>query len=60
MSRTFVNRQKTKMDLSDLLIAHSAKSSGCECVLTFDKRASNFALFELLRQNDPNLFIMTK
>ncbi|MDL1982448.1 MAG: type II toxin-antitoxin system VapC family toxin [Deltaproteobacteria bacterium] len=40
--------RETKMDLSDLLIAHSAKFSGCECVLTFDKRASNFGLFELL------------
>ena len=40
---------ETKMDLSDLLIAHSARFSGCECVLTFDKRASNFGLFELLR-----------
>ena len=40
--------RETKMDLSDLLIAHSAKFSGCECVLTFDKRASNFRLFELL------------
>lgn len=26
----------TKIDLSDLLIAHSARFSGCECVLTFD------------------------
>ncbi len=41
--------RETKMDLSDLLIAHSAKFSGFECVLTFDKRASNFGLFELLR-----------
>ncbi|MEA3428620.1 MAG: type II toxin-antitoxin system VapC family toxin [Thermodesulfobacteriota bacterium] len=41
--------RETKMELSDLLIAHSAKFSGCECVLTFDKRASNFGLFELLR-----------
>ena len=40
--------RETKMDLSDLLIAHSAKFSGCECVLTFDKRASNFRLFDLL------------
>ena len=40
--------RETKMDLSDLLIAHSSKFSGCECVLTFDKRASNFRLFELL------------
>jgi len=41
--------RETKMDLSDLLIAHSAKFSGCKCVLTFDKRASRFELFELLR-----------
>ena len=48
--RSFVSSaRETKMDLSDLLIAHSAKSSGCECVITFDKRASNFRLFELLK-----------
>ena len=41
--------RETKMDLSDLLIAHSAKFSGCECVLTFDKRASNFGLFRPVR-----------
>ena len=41
--------RETKIDLSDLLIAHAAKFSGCESVLTFDKRASNFGLFELLR-----------
>ena len=41
--------RESKMDLSDLLIANSARFSGCECVLTFDKRASNFGLFELLR-----------
>ena len=41
--------RETKMELSDLLIAHSAKFSGYECVLTFDKRASNFGLFELRR-----------
>jgi len=40
---------ETKMDLSDLLIANSARFSGCECVLTFDKSTSNFGLFELLR-----------
>ena len=41
--------RESKMDLSDLLIAHSARFSGCECVLTFDKRVSDFGLFELLR-----------
>jgi len=40
--------RESKIDLSDLLIAHSARFSGCECVLTFDKRASDFGLFELL------------
>jgi predicted nucleic-acid-binding protein len=38
-----------KYDLSDLLIAHSAKSNGCETVITFDKKAAGFKLFELLR-----------
>jgi len=41
--------RETKLDLSDILIAHSALSAGCECMLTFDKRASGFGLFELLR-----------
>ena len=41
--------RETKTDLSDLLIAHSALSSGCECVLTFDKQASASRLFELLK-----------
>lgn len=48
--RNFVSSAREyKTDLSDLLIAHCAKSSGCECVITFDKRASRFALFELLK-----------
>jgi len=41
--------QETKIELSDLLIAHSSKLSGCNCVLTFDKRASKFGFFELLK-----------
>ena len=39
--------QGNKYDLSDLLIAHSAKVQGCESVITFDKKASQFQLFEL-------------
>ena len=35
-------------DLSDLLMAYSAKNSGCRNILTFDKRASKFKLFTLL------------
>ncbi|GAG00983.1 unnamed protein product [marine sediment metagenome] len=47
--RSFVaSARENKTDLSDLLIAHSAKVAGCECVFTFDKTASNFELFELL------------
>lgn len=34
-------------DLPDLLIAHSAKAQHCETVLTFDKKASRYNLFEL-------------
>jgi predicted nucleic-acid-binding protein len=36
-------------DLADLLIAHSAKGSHCESVLTFDRKASKFAGFELIK-----------
>jgi len=39
----------SKLELSDLLIAHSAKRSGCEIVITFDKRASKSEFFELLK-----------
>ena len=39
--------QGNTYDLSDLLIAHSAKINGCETTLTFDKKASQFELFEL-------------
>ena len=47
--RSFVSSaRENKVALSDLLIAHSAKFSGCECVITFDKTASNLELFELL------------
>ncbi len=32
---------------SKILIAHSAKAQHCETVLTFDKKASRYHLFEL-------------
>lgn len=41
--------RKNKIDLSDILIACTAKISGCESVLTFDKKASKFELFELIK-----------
>jgi predicted nucleic-acid-binding protein len=40
-----------KLDLSDALIGCSARQSGCDKVLTFDKKASKLDLFELI---DPN------
>ena len=43
--------RETKIDLSDILIACSAKLAGCNSVLTFDKKASRFEHFELI---DPN------
>jgi predicted nucleic-acid-binding protein len=47
--RRFVaSARENKADLSDLLIAHYARVAGCECVITFDKTASNLELFELL------------
>lgn len=46
----FINTgQNNKYDLSDLLIAQSAKMQGCETVITFDKRASKSELFELVK-----------
>lgn len=36
------------LDLPDLLIAKSALRNGCECVVTFDKKAARNDAFELL------------
>jgi predicted nucleic-acid-binding protein len=48
--RNFIDSAyNTKFDLSDVLIAHSAHSSDCQSVLTFDKTASKFKYFELLK-----------
>lgn len=37
------------LDLSDLLIAHVVHAFGCQSILTFDKKASKFKYFELLK-----------
>lgn len=48
--RRFVNSARDNVfDLLDLLIAHAAEASGCEKILTFDKRASRHVLFELIK-----------
>jgi predicted nucleic-acid-binding protein len=43
--------RENKIDLSDILIACSAKLSGCNSVLTFDKKASKFDYFEIIGSN---------
>lgn len=48
MQQFLQSARKSQYDLSDLLIAQSAKTNGCEAVLTFDKKASGFKLFELV------------
>jgi predicted nucleic-acid-binding protein len=51
IQRFILLARENKIDLSDMLIACSAKLSGCKSVLTFDKKASRFEHFELI---DPN------
>ena len=41
--------RESKVDLPDLLVAHSARRSGCESVITFDKRAAKSEFFEILK-----------
>jgi predicted nucleic-acid-binding protein len=40
---------KYKADLADILIAHSAESSGCDAGITFDKGAAKLPFFDLLK-----------
>ncbi len=50
--QAFISSAKeSAQDLSDILIGHSAKLSGCEHVITFDKKASKTHLFELLTES---------
>lgn len=45
----FISASKSSdYDLSDLLIAYTAKYEKCNAVLTFDKKASKHELFELV------------
>ncbi|MCF6314422.1 MAG: PIN domain-containing protein [Verrucomicrobiales bacterium] len=41
--------RENNYDLSDLLIAHSARALGCESVITFDRKVSRSVLFELVK-----------
>jgi predicted nucleic-acid-binding protein len=38
--------QGSSFDLSDVLIAHVAQEQGCEVVITFDRKAAQYPLFE--------------
>lgn len=40
--------KNNRFDLSDLLIAHHCQTENCLPVMTFDKKATKFELFELL------------
>lgn len=41
--------RESRTELSDLLLASSARMSGCDHVLTFDKAAARSELFELVK-----------
>lgn len=49
IQKFIIAAKNSKYDLSDLLIAHASSSSGCETVFTFDKKASKYSLFELIK-----------
>lgn len=49
LKRFLAEAQKSTADLSDVLIACSAKQTGCEVVLSFDKKAMKTGMFELLQ-----------
>jgi len=49
IQRFIFSARKNNIDLSDVLIACASQQSGCERVLTFDKKASQFELFELIK-----------
>lgn len=46
LKRFLIESQKSNADLSDVLIACSAKQAGCEAVLSFDKKAIKTGIFE--------------
>ena len=48
LKRFLIDSQESSADLSDTLIACSAKLSKCEAVFTFDKKAARFGFFELM------------
>ena len=49
IQKFIIAAQNSKYDLSDLLIVHASNSYDCEAVFTFDKKASKYSLFELIK-----------
>ena len=49
LTNLLLSGRKHKTDLSDLIIAHAAEASGCDEIITFDKKAARFRLFNLLK-----------
>ncbi len=49
LTNLLLSSKRYKTDLSDLLIAHAAEAAGCDEIITFDKKASRFRLFNLLK-----------
>ena len=52
LKRFLIEAPAKNADLADILIACSAKQSGCETVLSFDKKAAKSGVFELLFLQD--------
>lgn len=49
LQRALADDRSGGIDLADLLIAHSARDSGCEGGITFDKKAARIPFYQLLR-----------
>jgi predicted nucleic-acid-binding protein len=49
IARMLSDAKTGQLDLADLLIAHSAHSSGCDVGITFDKGAAKHPFFKLLK-----------
>lgn len=48
LKRFLIDSQENSADLSDVLIACSARMSGCKTILSFDKKAVKIGIFELV------------
>ena len=49
IERVLTDGRRCKADMADILIAHSARSCGCDGGITFDKNAAKLAFFSFLK-----------